>query len=216
VTGRGPDFDDLVGSDVSTFERERLSRVHDLLLEAGPPPELSPELETVPWPDDALAPLGLARRRRERRRSPLLAAAVVATVAAAAFLLGQTTGKNSGGGSFDTQHVVRLRGTALERNALATIQLGGRDRDGNWPMLVHVTGLRKLPEGGYYDLYLTRNGKPVALCGSFNVVGSEATVRLSAAYDLGHFDRDGWVVTRQVPPNHAPRDVVLRPGSSAS
>ncbi len=45
---RGPDFDDLVGTDVEQAERERLRRVHDLLLEAGPPPELSPEIELGP------------------------------------------------------------------------------------------------------------------------------------------------------------------------
>ena len=215
MTGRPPDFDELVGSDVSPAERDRLRRVHDLLLKAEAPPELSPELETVPWPEEALAPLGLSRRPRAQRRSPLLAAAVLATVAVAAFLLGQATA-NKSTASFDTQHVVSLHGTPLDRDALATIQLGSRDREGNWPMLVHVTGLQQLPEGGYYDLYLTRGGRPVALCGSFNVVGGEATVRLSAAYDLQHFDRDGWVVTRQIPPNHKPRDVVLRPSARAS
>ena len=216
MTSRTPDFDDLVGTDVTGAERERLLRVHDLLIEAGPPPELSPELEQVAWPEEALAPLGLTRRRRrQRRRSPLLAAAALATAIVVGFLLGQATDKSSRNG-FDTQHVVRLRGTPLDRNALATIQLGSRDRDGNWPMLVNVTGLRALPEGGYYDIYLTRDGKPVALCGSFNVVGGEATIRLSAAYDLKHFDHDGWIVTRQVPPNHKPTDVVLRPASSSS
>ena len=214
MTGRGPDFDELVGADVAGAERDRLRDVHELLLEAGPPPELSPELETVPWPDDALAPLGLARRSRERRRrSPLLAAAALVTAVVAGFLLGQATGDKSSNG-FNTQRVVKLRGTALDSDALATIQLGDADRNGNWPMLVHVTGLQPLPEGGYYDLYLTRKGRPVALCGSFNVVRGEATIRLSAAYDLGHFDRNGWVITRQIPPNHKPRDVVLRPSSA--
>ena len=39
---RGPDFDQLVGHEVGREERERLQRVHELLVEAGPPPELSP------------------------------------------------------------------------------------------------------------------------------------------------------------------------------
>ncbi len=213
MTGRPPEFDELIGDDVSGAERARLRNVHDLLVEAGPPPELSPELETVPWPDDALAPLGVWRRRREGRRSPLIAAAALATVAAIAFLVGQATG-NGSGDSFNTQHVVRLHGTPLDSDALATIQLGPRDRNGNWPMLLHVTGLQRLPEGGYYDVYLTKDGKPVALCGSFNVIRGETTVQFSAAYELGHFDRDGWVITRQVPPNHKPRDVVLAPSSA--
>lgn len=213
---RPPDFDDVVGGDVAPEERGRLLRVHDLLVQAGPPPELSPELEAVPWPDEALAPLALRRRAGTRKRSPLLVAAALLTVATAAFLLGQATSGDGSKSSIDTRRVVELKGTPLDRDALATLQLGARDRDGNWPMLLHVTGLRTLPEGGYYDLYLTRDGKPIALCGSFNAVGGEATVRFSAAYDLGHFDRDGWVVTRQIPPNHKPTDVVLRPTSGSS
>jgi hypothetical protein len=35
-------------------------------------------------------------------------------------------------------------------------------------------------------------------------------VRLSAAYDLDHFDEDGWVITRQGPENHEPTEVVLK------
>jgi hypothetical protein len=214
VTGRPPDFDELVGGDVPFPERERLRRVHDLLIEAGPPPELSPELETVQWPEEALAPLGLTRRARARKRSPLLLAAAIVTVAAVAFLLGQATKPEST--SFDALKVVKMQGTPLDSDALATLELGDRDRQGNWPMLLHVTGLQPLPEGGYYDLYLTHHGKPVALCGSFSVKRGDVTVRFTAAYDLSHFDRDGWVVTRQIPPNHKPTDIVLRPPRGAN
>ena len=45
---RPPDFDELVGKEVPEHERERLKRTHELLVQAGPPPELSPALETVP------------------------------------------------------------------------------------------------------------------------------------------------------------------------
>jgi hypothetical protein len=106
---------------------------------------------------------------------------------------------------------VKLAGTNLDRNARGTLELGQADQGGNWPMLLHATGLRQLPEGGYYDLYLTKGGKPVVLCGSFNVRGGEAIVRFSAAYDLSHFDRDGWVITRQLPSNHQPTEIVLKP-----
>ena len=44
---RGPEFDDLVG-DVPADERERLLRVHEMLVQAGPPPEIPPELERPP------------------------------------------------------------------------------------------------------------------------------------------------------------------------
>jgi hypothetical protein len=213
VSPRGPDFDELLGDDVTPEERDRFRRVHDLLVTAGPPPELSPELEAVQWPEEALAPLGLMRTPRARRkRSPLLIAAAIATVAAAAFLFGQATGTNSTN-AIDVKRVVKLRGTQLARGAFATLELGGRDSQGNWPMILHVSGLKVLPAGGYYDLYLTREAKPVALCGSFNVVHGSVTVHLSAAYALERFD--GWVVTRQIPPNHEPKDIVLRPTAAA-
>jgi hypothetical protein len=202
-----PEFDDLVGSDVPAEERERLRRAHELLVQAGPPPELSPGQETVPWPDDALSPLTL--RRRAGRRRPLVLAAGFATAVVLGFVLGQATSSNTT--SISAERAVNLRGTQLDSDALATLELGSKDDDGNWPMLLRVTGLNELPEGGYYDLYLTHNGKPVALCGIFNVGRGETIVRLSAAYDLKHFDKNGWVVTRQMPGQHKPTDVVLKP-----
>jgi hypothetical protein len=205
---RRPDFDDLVGQDVPEEERERLRRAHELLLAAEPPPELSPELDSVPWPEEALTPMW-RRRRPAARRRPLLAAAVLATAVLVGFLLGQTTSSDST--SINAVRTVKLRGTELDRDALATLELGKRDNQGNWPMVLQVSGLERLPEGGYYDLYLTRKGKPVAKCGVFNVGEGKTVVRLSAAYDLKHFDKNGWVVTRQIPPNHEPTQIVLRP-----
>ena len=40
LMSRPPHFGDLVGNDLSPAERERLERVHDMLVAAGPPPEL--------------------------------------------------------------------------------------------------------------------------------------------------------------------------------
>jgi hypothetical protein len=39
-----PDFEELVGADLSPEEQARLRRAHDLLIAAGPPPELPPAL----------------------------------------------------------------------------------------------------------------------------------------------------------------------------
>jgi hypothetical protein len=140
-----------------------------------------------------------------------LLAAALATAAVLGFVLGQSSGPSSSSASIDPVRVVKLAGTSLDRNARGTLALGKADEGGNWPMLLHATGLRQLPEGGYYDLYLTKGGKPVVLCGSFNVRSGEAIVRFSAAYDLSHFDRDGWVITRQLPSNHRPTQIVLKP-----
>ena len=203
----GPDFDELVGPQVPEEERERLRRAHELLIQAGPPPELSPEMESVPWPEDALAPVWGRRRPAGRRRVVL--AAALATAVVVGFLLGKST--NSSSTSINAQRTVKLHGTKLDSDALATLELGKKDNNGNWPMLLRVTGLQQLPEGGYYDLYLTIHGKPIAKCGVFNVGRGETIVRLSASYDLKHFDKDGWVVTRQIPPNHEPTDIVLKP-----
>jgi hypothetical protein len=175
-----------------------------LLVEAGPPPELSPDLDSVPWPEESQMPLLKPRQGR-----PLLLAAAIATAIGIGFVLGQSTGPNSS--SMETVRVVRLAGTNLDSDARGTLELGKADAHGNWPMILHTRGLQQLPEGGYYDLYLTKRGKPVVLCGTFNVRSGEAIIRFSAAYDLSHFDRDGWVITRQLPGNHEPTEIVLKP-----
>ncbi len=204
---RAPDFDDLVGRDVPDEERARLLRAHRLLVEAGPPPELSPELDSVPWPEESQMPLIKPKQRR-----PLLLAAAIATAIGIGFVLGQSTGPNSS--SLQAVRVVKLAGTKLDSDARGSLELGKADASGNWPMILHARGLQQLPEGGYYDLYLTKRGKPVVLCGTFNVKGGEVVVRFSAAYDLNHFDRDGWVITRQLSPNHEPTEIVLKPTSA--
>jgi len=201
---RAPDFDDLVGKEVPDEERARLLRAHRLLVEAGPPPELSPELDEVAWPEESQVPLLKPKQSR-----PLLLAAAIATAIGIGFVLGQSTAPKSS--SMQTVRVVKLAGTQLDSDARGTLELGKADANGNWPMILHARGLQQLPEGGYYDLYLTKGGKPVVLCGSFNVRAGEAIVQFSAAYDLSHFDRNGWVITRQLPGNHEPTEVILKP-----
>jgi hypothetical protein len=202
---RQPDFDDLVGQDVPAAERDRLRRAHELLLEAGPPPELSPELESVPWPDDALAPV--FGRRSERKRRPMVLAAAIATVAVATFLLGQATTSDNGM-SISARQTVQLHGTSLAHGAFASLKLGKADAGGNWPMVLRVRGLPRLPKDGYYDLYLTKDGRPLVSCGTFNVDG-ETVVPLSAAYNLERFDKNGWVIVRKTPGHFQPTQVVL-------
>jgi len=208
---RQPDFGDLVGEDMSPEERARLYRAHQLLVQAGPPPELSPELESVPWPDDALGPLW-GRRKPSSSRRVLLLAAALATAVFVGFLLGQATGPSSRT-SIDARRTVQLQGTDLARGALATLKLGTRDAEGNWPMVLRVKGLPKLPESGYYDLYLTKGGKPLVSCGTFNVRG-ETVVALSAAYNLEHFDKNGWVIVRKTPGHFEPTQIVLAASAS--
>jgi len=214
---RMPEFDELVGGEVSGDERERLRRTHELLVQSGPPPELSPELEKVPWPEEALQPLGLFRTPRQRkgwsRFQVVLAAAAVLLVG---FLLGHALANRSH--SFTATHVVNMRGTRAAPNAFAAIELGRKGNDGNWPMQVTVSNLPPAQNGSFYDLWLSLHGRPVALCGTFNThLTGDTSVRMSAAYDLSEMKFDGWIVTRHMaglPERQAP--TVLTTGPAAS
>jgi hypothetical protein len=197
------DFDEIVGDDLTPSERERLSEVHDMLVTAGPPPELPPALERPP-----ARPVKSEIPYFPRRRWAAGALAAAA-VAAAAFGLGYLIGHNPSEPAFAARAVVKMHGTpTAPEGSRATLQLGYRDDAGNWPMVVNVSGLRELAKGGYYNLYLTKKGEPVVLCGSFVVQGDRTTVLYTEPYTLKHFD--GWVVTQQNPGHHEPGPVVLK------
>ena len=200
---RTPNFDELVGADVAPGERERLEHVHDLLVLAGPPAELAPELERGPT---LAMTLGRARNRHVVRRLALLAAAVM--VLLLVFLGGYVTG-NHGGGGLSGGHTLKLVGTPQAPAALASLHVAAQDAAGNWPMTISATGLAKLPPHGYYEVFLTRNGKIWAPCGTFRVASATTavSVKLNAPYDLRK--GDGWVVTRQLPGHHEAGPVVL-------
>jgi hypothetical protein len=202
-----PDFDDLVERDVPPEERARLYRTHELLIKAGPPPELSPELDAVPWPDEALGSLW-GRQKRTGFRRPVVLAAALATALVIGLLLGQATSSNKT--SINAWQTIQLRGTGLADSASGTLELARRDRQGNYDMVLRVKDLPKLSGGGYYTLDLTKGGKAVVSCGTFNVNG-ETVVRLTAAYDLAHFDKNGWVVTRETAGHFQHDQIVLKP-----
>jgi hypothetical protein len=177
---RHPDLRDLVGNELEPGERERLERVHDMLIAAGPPPELPQELAEPPRPEGKLVELA----RRRLRTGLVLAAAIAIAVFAVGYFLG-ARGESS---SLDfTAEKTAVLGKSPDR--LAVVQIGQIDEDGNRPMVVNVDGLDHLKDGDYYTLFMTRNGKPVVTCGTFNV-GEKGvtTVRLSVAYDLARFD----------------------------
>ena len=205
-----PDFDELVGREVPTAERERLRGVHDLLVQAGPPPELAPEIEAGP----TLA-MTIATRKRERhvrgRVSLLLAAAIAVAVV---FLGGYVVGNRGAGGNAPAT-VMQLSGTKAAPGALASLRIGEEDAAGNWPMELSVTGLPKLPAHGYYVVYLVRGGKPWAPCGTFAAAGTQhgTVVRLNAPYELRKGDT--WKVYVWRPGAHEPGPAVLVPTANA-
>jgi hypothetical protein len=177
-----PDFRDLIGEDLPPDERERLERVHQMLIAAGPPPELPPELEEAPDGRSgairAVEPTGLPRRRVGA------ALALAAAIALIAFLGGYITG-HSRSSAFESVRSVKLANAETS----AVVKFGPRDKNGNTPMLLRVQGLKRLPESDYYMLYMTKGGKPVVVCGSFNVSGPQpTTLRFPVAYDPANFD----------------------------
>jgi hypothetical protein len=201
---RPPDFNELAEGIESAEERERLRRVHELLIATPPPPELSPTLASSPdappveaeQPDTAWLP--------PRR----LGAAVLvgAALAAAAFGIGYVVGT---GGSDERPtaaptpdaEVISLRPSDQNNTAGASVRLGRKGTDGNWPMTVTVRGLDPLSRGDYYSLVLTKKGKPVVTCGTFNVSAEgTTTIRMSAAYDLDDFG--GFAITQYDKQSH--------------
>jgi hypothetical protein len=187
VVSGGPDFDDLVGGDLTADEHERLRRVHDLLVEAGPPPELPDGLQPVAEEERAnVFPLFPKRRWAA-------VAALAAALAAATFGLGYLVGDRDA--TAEPARVVAMTGTPEASAARASLAVFDVDEAGNWPMELTVRGLPPLPPGDAYELWLTRGGKLAEPCGVF-VVGSGTTVvPLTAPYQLRDFD--GWVVVRQ-------------------
>jgi hypothetical protein len=196
-------FEDLVDREgLSSEEEARLRRVHDLLVQAGPPPDLPPALERPPSaPGEGEL---LQFPMLPRRRWPFVAVAAATLVALAfggGYLVGHAKTKPT---SFVTKFVVPMHGS----HALALLRVAPKDSAGNWPMQLEVNNLPKQKaRGDYYELWLTQNGKAVAPCGSFRVNERTTTVRLSVPYDFSRFK--GWVVTRQTATHHEPGPVLL-------
>ena len=193
-----PDFRELVGEDLPREEEEELRRVHDLLVAAGPPPELPPHLQEPVEPERPRDNVSYLPRRRTG-----LLLGLAAAIALVSLVLGYAVGARKG---FKADFSVPMHATAAGAGASATIHVGELDSAGNWPLKVEVKGLKPLPKGGFYEMYLTRGGKPVATCGTFRAVDSQS-VRLNAPYKLSNYT--GWVVTREGRGAHV-HPIVLR------
>jgi Anti-sigma-K factor rskA len=181
VSTRPPEFDDLVGPDVDAAERDRLRRVHDLLVDVGPPPELS----QTSAPAIGGAPVTPLRRPSRRRRVALALAAALGVVAI--FALGLVV---ASGDDPNAERVVAMTGAS---GASASLEIYEIDAAGNWPMLIDVRGLPPAGDGRLFELWLTQDGEPTALCGSFHTDDDgRAVVPMNAPWRLDEFD--GWVV----------------------
>jgi hypothetical protein len=181
----GPDFEELVGADLSSDVRAGMERVDRLLRAAGPPPAEIPGSLTR-----AVERIG--RPRVWTRRRAAVAVALAASLAAIFFGLGRWT-------HLDSTHYrasIEMHPTSSVQNASALIKLGKRDSSGNWQLELQVDGLPRLPDDRYYVLWLAKDGHYEATCGGFNVQG-HTVVEMTASYRLS--DYDAWVISESEP-----------------
>lgn len=188
MTKRPPDFLELVGDDLDPDEEARLRHVHELLVAAGPPPELPPALAEPPAESGAKV-IGFPIRRR-LGTTLVLAAALAAAAFGGGYFVGNRDAGFQAEGSAITMH-------GANPAQLASIRLAPKDHAGNWPLLLRVKGLPDQPAGGYYELLLTRNGKLGPSCGTFRVHGGVTEIVLNAPYKLKRWD--GWVIVSHQP-----------------
>ena len=202
---RNPNLDELVGAETTGAERERLQHVHDLLLEAGPPPELSPELEAGP---KLKTTVGKRRRVVKQRALLLLAAALALSLI---FLGGYAVGDQRGSNKSAPAVSLKLTGTSAIPNAQAGLLEVWHRHAGNWPMTLTAVGLPKLAPHYYYEVYLIRDGKLSGSCGTFRVTNPKLPIRvtLNSPYTLEK--GDSWIVKRPGPGGVEPGKTVLRP-----
>ncbi len=176
-------FDELIGAEPDDEARGRLRNVHELLLEAGPPPELNPQMEAGPT---LAMTLSRARAYSRRRRSFVLtgiAAALVVAVIGLGF---------AGRGHSHTHPSFALRGTGFAPQASGTLYIL-QTKSSTPRMKIEVTGLPALKKP--YVVYLVRNGQTLAQCGTFTVanVNREVTAVLRSPYPIQGTDK--WIVT---------------------
>ena len=187
---RPPEIHDLIGDGGAPEERARLEQVHELLVAAGPP-----LLGSVPAPPEVSGRVVPLRRRRWVGLASV--AALVCVALGAGYLVGTR------GGSFAPVATVAMHAVGPEARATAQLEIGRADSAGNVPIHMRVAGLPRLPRGGWYELYLSKNGRTGESCGTFTTAGDNTVVKLSVAYDLAAWRKagryDGWVVTAHVP-----------------
>lgn len=186
-------LDDIIGNALSGPERARLVSMHELLLRAGPPPVLPKRLQAPP------------AFRRFRRPTPAAAFAVVAAVA-----LGVVSGYQLRAQLHAPEPVTTIHlhpTSAAPATARATLRVGRADSSGNRNLTLVVAHLPPSRQPTYYELDLTRDRRPAASCGRFELASTRATVFLNEPYALDRFD--GWAVVREREGTVAPKALVV-------
>jgi len=179
---------DEVVKGLDPAEQARLRSVHEMLVKAGPPPELPPELATLPGDVPRTRTIAFPKRRRRL----VLGLALAAALAAVAFAGGYLTGNRNGSSSI-SQPVRDV--TMTGGGAVASLRVGAPDRAGNWPVDFEVDGLPKQKGGyAYYEIFVLRKGKPSYPCAGFRVTHGTTNVSFVVPYKVKTTTR--WVVTQ--------------------
>ena len=96
-----------------------------------------------------------------------------------------------------------MKPTRFARQSEARILVGARDEaSGNWQLRLTVEGLRQLPPGQSYYLWLEKDGRWAGTCGAFSVGQGQTTVDMTVSYRLRDFD--AWVISRFNPDGRPP------------
>jgi hypothetical protein len=166
--------------------------VHELLVAAGPPPELPPQLQKPVEPEKPRDNVSFLPRRRTG-----LLLGIAAAIALTAFLGGFISGERHGS-PFNEVAQLPMHGTTAASKASALLYVGKRDSAGNWPLKVDVKNLAALPKGEYYEMFISRGANArAASCGTFRAAGNTDGLRLNAPFSLQGVT--GWVVTLERP-----------------
>jgi hypothetical protein len=145
--------------------------------------------------DDATSPLELSQAAQRKRRERLSEVAVLGLVllGIAVFFIGYATGRHDD--TFGTNWYSPLRGTIVAPHTFGSVQGGSIDPAGNTPLLVTVRGLRILPAGEHYVLYvLDARHKPLR-CGAFAV--GEGTTQIRLNFPGLPKEPHGWKIARE-------------------
>jgi hypothetical protein len=183
-----PDLRDLVGEDVPESEMDTLRRADELLRSVPPAPAEIPRSLTRAVTSVAQRPARVWTPRR---------AAVAVAFAAVLSALFFGLGMRAAGSDFDERAAIPMEATAEAGSATAMIRLGRADESGNWPLRLEVEGLKPLPKGGYYLLWLAKDGEYGVACGSFRVGEGETEAEWDVSYRLDEYDE--WVITAYRP-----------------
>jgi hypothetical protein len=184
------DLRHLVGDGVPEPELERLKEVDALLRATPPAPEVPASLTE--------AVLAIPGRTGDSRRRLVAEVALAAALAAATFGVGVWVGGGSAVPSPAEQVVLEATPQAPP-DAWMVIDVFPVDEAGNWKMAADVHGLPPLPEGGYYEVWMTKGDTLASPCGRFAVdqEGQAQRVWLNGPYEFDQYDR--WVVVRVLP-----------------